>query len=197
MTNSQHHFALPDPIRVEVEKKFGDVRYPKDCLALSGAIYDKCKRRISESTLKRMMGFVKGIRSPRRYTLDIIAQYLDHEDYQKLEIALGVRGDSEHHIPKQILVHELKPGALICFCYDPNRQVIVRYQGNHQFEVYESQHSSLQCGDSFKAFHFVENFPLFLPEVTRNQTSLGPFTAGKAGGIKNLRFLEHAIPDPQ
>jgi hypothetical protein len=198
MTNSQHHFALPNPIRVEVEKKYGQpVRYPKDCIALSEDIFDKCRRRISESTLKRMMGFVKGIRAPRRYTLDIIAQYLDHTDYLELEISLGVQGDSEYRIPMQILAYDLDPGMLICFCYDPNRQVIVRYQGNHLFEVCESQNSSLQCGDSFKAVQFVENFPLYLSEVTRNQTSLGPFTAGKAGGIKNLRFLDHALTDPQ
>ncbi|MFN5207935.1 MAG: hypothetical protein ACK5D8_00455, partial [Bacteroidota bacterium] len=106
-----------------MEKKYGQpVRYPKDCIALSEDIFDKCRRRISESTLKRMMGFVKGIRAPRRYTLDIIAQYLDHTDYLELEISLGVQGDSEYRIPMQILAYDLDPGMLICFCYDPNRQ---------------------------------------------------------------------------
>ncbi len=197
MTNAPNHFALPSPIRAEVEKKYGQpVRYPKDCIALSEAIFTDCRRRISESTLKRMMGFVRGIKAPRRYTLDIIAHYLGFSDYVELEVALCVVGDSEYRIPTQILAHDLSAGTLICFCYDPNRQLIVKYLGDLQFEVCESHNSSLKSGDSFKAVQFVENFPLYLTEVIRDQSSLGPFTAGKSGGIKNLRFLQHAWSDP-
>jgi len=55
--------------RKEIETKFGkEIRYPADCEALSSHILMETKQRVSTSTLKRILGFVKGIKEPRLYS---------------------------------------------------------------------------------------------------------------------------------
>ena len=72
-------------IKEKIHHRFGnEVRYPKDCEALAQHISNQCKTRISGSTLRRLYGFVKGIREPRLYTLDIIAEYLGYKSWEQL-----------------------------------------------------------------------------------------------------------------
>lgn len=185
-------FILPPAVRIELEKKYGhSLRYPKDCAALSEAIFGTCRRRISESTLKRLLGFVNGIKEPRQYTLDILANYLGYPDYLSLSNSLEATGNSEFQIPFCLIADNLIPETLISFSYNPDRQVILKYQGNQMFEVSSSLNSGLKKGDTFRAVQFIQDYPLYLHEVIREKTSLGPFTAGKSGGIKQLRILQH------
>jgi hypothetical protein len=186
-------FIIPSAVRKELEKKYGQaLRYPKDCAALSEAIFGTCRRRISESTLKRLLGFVNGIKEPRQYTLDIIANYLGYENYQILYSSLEIPVSSEFQIPFCVIAETLIPETMLSFSYTPDRQLTVKYLGNQMFEVKSSLNSGLKEGDTFRAVQFIQDYPLYLPEVIREKISLGPFTAGKSGGIKQLRILQHA-----
>lgn len=189
---SQDNFELPIYVRMALEARFGQpIRYPKDCIALAESIYQSCKVKISESTVKRMMGFVKGTEKPRRYTLDIIANYLGFTDYDTMRSGLLYRQNSDFQSLNSIQTNDLKRGTLLEFQYEPDRKVILKYAGNHTFEVKESHNSKLKPGDIFQTMHLVEGYPLNLQDVLRNATSLGNFTAGKSGGIRQLRILHH------
>jgi len=189
---SQDNFELPIYVRMAIEARFGHpIRYPKDCIALAESIYQACKVKISESTIKRMMGFVKGTEKPRQYTLDIIANYLGFTDYQALQAGLMCQHNSDFQSLNSIQTNHLQGGTLLEFQYYPDRKVILKYAGNHTFEVKESLNSKLRPGDIFRAMHLVEGYPLILQDVLRNESSLGNFTAGKSGGIRMLRILHH------
>jgi hypothetical protein len=189
---SPEFFELPVYIRIAVESKFGKpIRYPKDCIALAEDIYMVCKVKISESTTKRLLGFIKGIEKPRKYTLDILANYLGFTDYESMHSGLLHRQNSEFQSLNSIHCHDLKGGTLLEFQYEPDRRVILKYAGNQTFEVKESHNSKLKPGDIFQTMHLVEGYPLTLQDVLRNASSLGNFTAGKSGGIRQLRILHH------
>lgn len=185
-------FELPVYVRIAIEAKFGKpIRYPKDCIALAEDMYQVCKVKVSESTIKRLMGFVKGTERPRKYTLDILANYLGFTDYQTMHSGMQYRHNSEFQCLQSIHTGELKGGTFLEFQYEPDRRVIVKYAGNQTFEVKESHNSKLQPGDIFQVMHLVEGYPLILQDVLRNASSLGNFTAGKSGGIRQLRILHH------
>jgi len=189
---SPNIFELPVYVRIALESKFGKpIRYPKDCIALAEDIYRLCKVKISESTIKRLMGFVKGTENPRIYTLDILANYLGFTDYATMHSGLKYRHNSDFNSLPSIQTGQLNGGTFLEFQYAPDRRVIVKYAGNHTFEVKESHNSKLQAGDIFQAMHLVEGYPLILQDVLRNASSLGSFTAGKTGGIRQLRILHH------
>ncbi len=54
---------------------------PADCKVLSGDIYAKTEKSISETTLKRLFGFAKRSFDFSIYTLDTLAIYLDYENW--------------------------------------------------------------------------------------------------------------------
>ena len=73
---------LSEAIKKDIEERFGSqIAYPKDCEALAEDISEKCNKRISSSTLKRLWGFHQSVNEPRMYTMDILANYLRHDNW--------------------------------------------------------------------------------------------------------------------
>ena len=61
-----------------------DMSRSADYDVLSQAIRDRTKENLGVNTLKRLFGFKTDKVVPRLSTMDIIAQYLDYEDYETL-----------------------------------------------------------------------------------------------------------------
>lgn len=59
------------------------MRTPKDFNFLSECIFGKLHKNISATTLKRIWGYVDaGDTMPRTATLDLLAQFVDHADWE-------------------------------------------------------------------------------------------------------------------
>ncbi len=176
-------------IKKEIEKRYGrSIRYPKDCESLAREITACCNERVSASTIKRMFGFTKGT-EPRLSTLDIIATYLGSNDWDKLLETYNNIAYSEFGKIEELAVDSLKADDKIEFKYEPNRIVVVKYNGNNTFEVLSSENSKLQVGDHFKTSNFVLNYPLFIHSVVRNKSELGQYKAGKVSGLTSIKKL--------
>lgn len=69
-------------LRQKVEETFGqEIKTPKDFENLSLAVSDCTKDYISATTLKRMWGYLTEPVTPRRTTLDVLAQYVGYKDW--------------------------------------------------------------------------------------------------------------------
>jgi len=67
----------------KIEDKVGRQMYrPKDFEYLSTCIFDKLHASVSPSTLKRLWGYVPTSSMPRESTLDILAQFLDYDNWK-------------------------------------------------------------------------------------------------------------------
>lgn len=55
--------------------------YSKDCTLLAGQIFERTKRRVSSSTLKRLWGVVKSEFMPSTFTLDTLSLFLGFQDW--------------------------------------------------------------------------------------------------------------------
>lgn len=55
---------------------------PADCYSLSLKIQDKTKKRISETTLKRIFGFAAAYHNPSTYTRNTLAEYCGYNNYE-------------------------------------------------------------------------------------------------------------------
>lgn len=70
-------------LRQKIEEKVGRQMYrPKDFEYLSTCIFDKLHASVSPSTLKRLWGYVPTSSMPRESTLDILAQFLDYDNWK-------------------------------------------------------------------------------------------------------------------
>jgi len=175
----------------EIEKRFGkEVRYPTDCEALAGHISMETKQRVSASTLKRIMGFIKGTKEPRLYTLDVIALYLGFDNWDKYLDKFSKIENSEFINLEQLDISSFCLNDKIEFTYEPNRKVIIQYKGDFTFEVTESLNSKLQKSDKLKILHIVKYYPLIINSVIRKGLDMGQFKAGKISGITNINVIK-------
>lgn len=70
-------------IKSEILKKFGeDLVYTKDCKFLADTICEETGSRISTTTIRRLFGFLKSKTIPAKYTLNILADYVDYKDWE-------------------------------------------------------------------------------------------------------------------
>ena len=69
-------------LRQKVEETFGqEIKTPKDFENLSQAVSDSTKTYISATTFKRMWGYLTEPVTPRKTTLDVLAQYVGYKDW--------------------------------------------------------------------------------------------------------------------
>lgn len=178
---------ISEVVKQKIEEKFGkSIRYSKDCEALSESMSSSCKAPISASTLKRLFGFVSGIKQPRQYSLDVIASYLGYRDYSALLLNLTQSENSEFISLPEVKIETLQAGKILEFNYDPGRKIRALYLGDFRFEVCEVQNSKLQINDTFRIHHIVKGYPLMIHDLNRNQQSMGQYISGKVGGITHI-----------
>ncbi|MCH5214132.1 MAG: hypothetical protein J1E97_02990 [Muribaculaceae bacterium] len=183
-------FTLPAAVKAEIERCYGQpLKYPADCHRLAINVRQTLNETIGVTTLKRILGFVSDVEEPRKSTLDILARYCGFTDYEEMKRKVAPGGDSDFEQDPDIDTSALLPGAVVRFEYLPDRKVKLRYLGNSEFEVVESENGSLQPGDIITVSNFVKDSPLTVSSVRRNGTDLGRYTAGKVSGITSL-YLE-------
>lgn len=148
-------------------------------------------KEISSSTLKRIWGYVNDRHKTRKYTLDILANYIGHENYDDFVAWLktSTRYNSSFFNACQILSCELETGQLIEIGWRPNRLLRLRYLGSSNYEVVEARNSKLMAGDRFTTGCFIKGQPLLLPFIDRNGMRLSSFVAGRNNGLNMLVII--------
>lgn len=69
---------LLDLIEEMIDRK---MKTPKDFDFLAGQIFAKLHENVSSTTLMRIWGYLPETSAPRISTLDLLAQYVDYEDW--------------------------------------------------------------------------------------------------------------------
>lgn len=141
--------------------------------------------RVSASTLKRMWGYVSDRHKPRRYTLDILARCIGHEDFAAFVAWLKTssRYNSSFFSANQLISRELSVGDIVEVGWSPNRLVTLRYLGDSRYQVIDSMNSKMRAGDEFITGCFIKGQPLYLPFIQRDGERTPPFVAGRNGGL--------------
>ena len=78
MSKEQSFEHLRNAIETAIGRK---MKSPRDFDFLAQAVFDKLHQSISVSTLKRFWGYVPHNSTTRSSTLDLLAQFIDYEDY--------------------------------------------------------------------------------------------------------------------
>lgn len=177
-----------------VEKKYNrNLQTTTDFEEFSYHFKQQTGEHISASTLKRLWGYVNDNHMPRQHTLDILAKYINHEDFSHFCAWLkeSTTYNSSFFTTKQLLSKELIPGQEIEIGWSPNRYLKLRYQGNGEFLITKALQSKLQEGDRFETTTFFLGEPLFLPYILRDETRTSPFIAGRNGGLTFINQLNY------
>ena len=183
-----------EELKTLVEKKYRRrLSTTTDFEEFSLVLDNTLSQSISASTLKRIWGYVNDSHKTRKYTLDILANYVGHDSYDAYTAWLktSTRYNSSFFNACQILSSELDQGQFIEIGWRPNRILKLRYLGSSRYEVTESKNSKILPGDRFVTGCFIKGQPLILPFIERNGEKTPPFVAGRNSGLNMLVILKH------
>ena len=170
-------------IKDSIAEKFGrEIIYVKDCSELAEHITQTCKTPISASTVQRLFGFVKGIREPRLYTLDIAARYLGMKNWKHLLSTLDKTADDTIRVIEKIKSSQIKTGETIHIGYEPSKEVSIKRVGS-TYVVVASSDKKLQVNDVVE-FSLAElHYPLTFSQVIRVGKNIGRVQVATVSGL--------------
>jgi len=175
-------------LKTQVAKVYGGrISTTNDFSELAEAIKAKTGQMVSDSTLKRIWGYVNYTPQPHTTTLNIIAQYAGYGSYR--EFCNSMNLSSSFFACDKIVTAELTPGDKILLGWAPDREVIIEFNGGLSFTVIDGGTSKLENGDRLEADEFLKGVPMFFGKVQRGSTELPAYVAGKAMGIIKLEMV--------
>lgn len=140
---------------------------------------------IEQKTLKRLFGYdrTEPESNLRRYTVDILSQYLGFSDWETFLKSLVHL--SSRDLQRGICTEHLEVGFEISIRWAPDRTSTLRYLGNRQFEITDSKNASWQVGDTFFCHHLKLDKPLYVDNLKDSQGNLKSalYVVGELGGI--------------
>ena len=180
-------------LRQKVEESVNRTMTSKsDFHFLSEEIQKRLKQNLSESTLKRIWGYVNGYETTRTSTLDILAKFVGFPDWETFVSDYCEVGSvqSSHRISSEtIAAEDLPVHAKIELGWNPNRQCLIEHLGDGNFVVLESENAKLKAGDTFHCERFTMNMICLLDNAVLNGEEPGLFKIAGKGGLTRLQLL--------
>ena len=139
--------------------------------------------------MRRLLGFYKTNQTPRTSTLDIIAEYIGHKDWDELISTLNKNKNKAEKVITEINSENIRKGEKFELAYKPDKIITIEFIGKSQFKVLNSRNSKLKEEDIFKAYHLTLHHPLFLLDVSRGEKQLGELIEAKVSGITSIKKL--------
>lgn len=166
---------------------------PKDFDFLRERIYARLHILVSRTTLMRIWGYVDEGVTPRKGTLDILAQFLGYHEWEDfcLNSQLTKEQQSCPVMSRRLSVaKELIRGDRLRLIWQPDRICDIEYLGNLQFLVTASVNTRLKPGDTFECSLIIEGEPLYLDNLRQDNHPPIAYVCGKKSGV----FFEYVIP---
>ena len=175
---------LSKKIVEQIEKQLGQpIRYSKDCETLATKINQKCNAKISVTTLKRLMGFGKLKTRPRLFTLDILAAYLGHRNW---DMFIETFNQATENVIEKINVNELKKGTQIKLSFEPFESLKIEYIGFEKFVVKQYTGKPLKPKDVIHIKTIELHHPIFICSAIRGNESIKKKTIGDITGVTGI-----------
>ena len=177
-------------LRIETSIK-RKIQTPADFDFLRGIIWERTHEQISTSTLKRLWGYVDGIDNARNSTLNVLSKALGYESWDAFILKLKSENmdNSDLVMSESMSSGDLNVGDMLLIAWQPNRVCRLKYLGDNQFEVMESQNSKLKVGDTFRCGLFILGEPVYINDLRQNNGTGEPklFVIGNKSGLTKLR----------
>lgn len=178
--------------KTNIEKMTGtSIGVLKDFDRLSASIMQQTREYISPTTLRRFWGYQEQSHL-RPASLDIIARYMGYSDWTTFCYAVdnGSSIQSGSLNRRRLLAADLDEGALIELRWNPDRRIVVRYEGDQQFRIVSVENSKLRPGGTFRCMFFLENEPLYLASLTYTSEQPHDYVCGQKNGIRFREMKE-------
>lgn len=184
-----------------IESSIGfKVATPRDFDLLKDIIFNHTSEYISSTTLKRIWGYLDEPLKTRESSLSILAKTLGYTDWKEFQNSYQ-NGLAESKSPSSptfrnsINVNDdLKKDDEIMLYWFPDRMCRIRYSGEFQFEVIESENTRLKPGNTFSCHLIIEGEPLYLSGLIQNDSKPISYICGKLhGGVRYKKLKKKEV----
>ena len=174
-----------DRLKASVEHFVGrEIKLPRDFVFLEKQVECYTGVKISQSTLKRLWGYVSCDSAPSYYVLDTLVTMLGYTSWTVF-VKRSLDSESSCRIVRRKLqMDALSLGDKIELMWSPFRVLVAEYTGDGTFVVEQSENSKLIAGDTFHCSCVIEGEPLYLTDVTHPGIEACDYVCGKLGGVK-------------
>lgn len=187
-------------LRREIETLAGfSMQTRRDFDRLAEIVFHRTGETISTTTLRRFWGYQEqqDNRAVAPHTLNQLARVLGHAEWSSFcEWATACSPKSEERqsgfvSENNFLDSEsLQFGDRIALTWEPDRRIVIEYQGAEVFRVISAENSQLVKDDVFSCAHFVQGQPLLCRSLIRVGFATSNYVCGKRSGIKFLLLRE-------
>lgn len=157
---------------------------PRDFIFLSEQVKDFTGENISVSTLKRIWGYTHCDNNFSLHSLDLLSRMVGYNSWDSFLKDKSDIPTSQFFVNQKLKSDSLEAGEKLKLTWQPDRVVLIEYQGNNKFKVLESQNSKLLEGDLFHCEQFMECEPLIMTHLIRKGMTPCDYICGKQGGIR-------------
>ena len=183
-------------LRQMIEQSIGrKVTTPADFVFLRDIIATRCQDTLSDSTLKRIWGYVKGYGSTNATPLSLLARCVGFRNWQDFLQHYAIHGVTSHYILNTTLyANDIAKDASVLVTWQPDRRCLFLHLGEGLFRVTDSINSKLQIGDTFHCGCFIVGQPLYLYDFKHGDEPSSIFVVGKQGGLSEVKICKEAHP---
>lgn len=163
-----------------------EMRTPKDFEFLRECIFAQRHQLVSDTTLKRVWGYLDDGVQPRVSTLDILVQFLGYQGWKDYYHGTQASTEvpSDPMMGRRLSVQDcLSRGDRLRLTWQPARVCDVEYLGNLTFRVVASENTRLRAGDTFECSLIVEGEPLYLDNLRQENRPPVAYVCGKRTGV--------------
>lgn len=178
-------------------KNYGHTpKTPTDFNRLSLSIQKKTGSSISQSSLKRIWGYVNYTNFPSPTTLNILSQFNgfeDWEDFLKRYDKTQPSESSEYLNGSVVDAESLKEGDMLKIAWEDDKCCDLIYLSDHRFRITASQNIKLTEGDTFTMHSACVGLPFFAADIHRGEERIPGYVGAKNNGITSI-LLHHKDP---
>lgn len=150
--------------------------------------------KISDDTLRRLLGLKSGYKSVRKFTLDVLSRYVGYADWEDFNVRNADSEGVQSYINTQkatIVSAKLSEGDRVELSWLPDRKCLLEYLGENKYKVIESINSSTLAESDTLCFSAVTlGEPLKADNLQKGETLYKEVILGKKDGISYAKVLK-------
>lgn len=175
-----------------IEKQAGfTIKSSADFSRLAELIATQTKEYVSETTLKRLFGYIEGWQNPRPGVWNILSRFVGFANEDAFCKAYGLDPEAISGVVTvdSLPASKLHDGAEVELRWYPDRYLRTRYAKDGIFEILEAQNTRLQAGGRFHTDCFIAGDALLLnpyypPNTDETESTPILYEIGRTGGIE-------------
>lgn len=150
--------------------------------------------KICDDTLRRLLGIKPGYKSVRKFTLDVLSQYVGYADWEDFNVRNADSEGVQSYINTKnadIVSARLSEGDRVELSWLPDRKCLLEYMGENKYKVLESINSgTLALSDTLCFSAVTLGEPLKADNLQKSGVVYKEVILGKKDGISYAKVIK-------